>query len=137
MSLNYSLFPELAEVISTERKVPVKRHMRRVAGQSDDTRGLNHNEPTSVAAIVRHTASGNRQSHRAQVLAALEVHPGSTAAELAQHVDFGMDGSGTVLECRRRLGDAAQRGLCHSDGERVCKVAGTGAKTWKVGEADA
>lgn len=134
MSDTYTLFPELGEV-DPVRRVPVRRHMRRVAGQPEDTRGLSHGEPTSVAAIARHTASGDRQSHRAQVLAALELHPSSTAAELAQHVDLELDGSGTVVEVRRRLGDAAQRGLCHSDGERTCKVAGTPAKTWKAGEA--
>lgn len=104
MTATLSLFPDLAP--APVRRVPVKQHMRHVRGEA---KPASEARATSAAALERHTDSGELQTNKRRVLAALALHDGATAAELALVAGVVCKQPGQEeVETRRRLGELAK-----------------------------
>jgi len=92
----------------------------------DSPRLARVDEPTSRAAVRGEDAAEQIGRGRLEALRLLQAATGPvTAAELAG------DDYRLLIRLRKRLPDLAHHGLAESPGERVCRVAGTPAKTWR------
>ena len=80
---------------------------------------------TSAQAAEQHHASGQRQTNKAKLLAAVQRAPGRTSAEYAELADLDRH------EAARRLSDLRNEGLVRQAEARKCTVKGTKAKTWQ------
>lgn len=78
----------------------------------------------SREAAERVTAVGSRADHLKRIVAAVQAHPGSTSAELAEY--SGLERH----EAARRTADAANAGLIVRGPSKPCSVGGRAATTW-------
>lgn len=79
---------------------------------------------SSKKAAQRIVASGEHQTQKSRVLAALAEHPGSTSAELAEHMRTDR------YVVARRLPDLERDGVVERGPLRECKANRTEAVTW-------
>lgn len=80
---------------------------------------------SSHEAAARIENTGKAEGQRMRFLAAVQQHPGLTAAELAQHTP-GLD----RYAANRRLADLAEEGVVYRGDIRECAVLHTRCMTW-------
>lgn len=74
----------------------------------------------------RHAESGALKTNRERVQASLSYTYGKTAAEVAAECRL------NPVEVRRRIDDLRNDGEVYESGRRVCGIAGTIAKEWRL-----
>ena len=120
------LFDQPSIYRPSTRREKLRGMGRFIADENAKRLARNTDPSTSADAAARHIASGNRDTHCAQVLAAVKQLPGRTSAELS--LASGID----RVECARRLADLRNQGLVVNGAKRICRAKGGLAVTWEA-----
>ena len=93
----------------------------------------NADPQTSKVAGEAHTRSGKRALDQERLLYAVRVMPNLTSMELADWlIASGWKWFRAYQVCNKRISDLHAKGLVRVSGERVCRITGKKARTWRV-----